>query len=370
MSSRRRLLVTLLFLFALLVTSALALRSGHADKPATSTSSSIIPTRSATEAPIANQSEIVEKPQVSAQIEIAENPRPIEPTPGRELHSRHMRRYAASIAQNVHSQEQVRRSIASEDRVEPVSQTPLSLVPEAAPAPLKIEEPSEPLGLKIYLGVGVNYVAYDENLTEVSTNYRDLRGPATNVGVKMQATDEFGIEASYHRTPMKFENSSVALTTLESDWTSISLEGSYAKKTSKENELTFSLGTQIHQMPLAMFELMSHQPQLRDIQLLNLSVGVRDTFYLNKRTRASLLGRFQQPLLLSARTGSMKADSAFMFDGSVGLEKRAFEKVWFGLFWYGQYQRLNFSYRDSVIQTAGTQSALFSDLELRFTFEF
>ncbi|MFZ4405371.1 MAG: hypothetical protein ACOYOK_14830, partial [Pseudobdellovibrionaceae bacterium] len=59
-----------------------------------------------------------------------------------------------------------------------------------------------------------------------------------------------------------------------------------------------------------------------------------------------------------------------MFDGFIGVEKKIHNDWAIGTFWYGQYNYIQFSYKDSSIDTSGSQTALFSSLELRLIYSF
>jgi hypothetical protein len=92
---------------------------------------------------------------------------------------------------------------------------------------------------------------------------------------------------------------------------------------------------------------------------------------LNSTTRTTILGRLQYPLSSgSVSSATLTLKPLLIFDGSVGIEKRLMPSTWLGLHWYGQYQNINFTYRDSLVTAEGKQSAVFSTLELRLLFEY
>ncbi|RYZ77249.1 MAG: hypothetical protein EOP05_02470 [Proteobacteria bacterium] len=161
--------------------------------------------------------------------------------------------------------------------------------------------------------------------------------------------------------------------TLKSNWSITSLMAQAKGRPFWENsEVTYEIGAQIHKLPFALFQYLSRQPELKDVTMVNASVGVTIKHRTNKKTRLVGNGHLQFPLSSAAADSAAKfsLDQKFLFDGSVGVEKLIGKDLWLGLHWYGQYHSVDFTYRDSLINTGGTQSIIFSDIELRLLKEF
>ncbi|RYZ76910.1 MAG: hypothetical protein EOP05_03550, partial [Proteobacteria bacterium] len=111
----------------------------------------------------------------------------------------------------------------------------------------------EKAGVRVYFGTGINYIQYNENLVEVETSYRDLRGPTFNGGAEFDITDKVSVAAAYRTTPIQFENSSVNRMTLKSNWSITSLMAQAKGRPFWENsEVTYEIGAQIHKLPFAL----------------------------------------------------------------------------------------------------------------------
>jgi hypothetical protein len=240
-------------------------------------------------------------------------------------------------------------------------------------------------GGHIYGGIGINYVRYQENLSDVVTNYADIRGPSYSVGVSMDLNDNNAIESSYKSTPFRFDNSSVGLSDLSAVWQTLTLQMATQSESAsrwierklndeeKTDRFDILYGFQLHQVPLPLFMNGTNQPTLKDIQLFDASLGARWQKYLNPRTRTSLEFRAQYPLASSSSTAgsSFSINPVVLFDGSVGIDKKFItDSLWLGLYWYGQYHDFNFNYNDPTTTASGSQSTFFSNIELRLTFDF
>ena len=252
------------------------------------------------------------------------------------------------------------------------------------PAPAPRCEDNSKIGLRAFLGLGINYVRYTENLTDVSTSYADFRGPSTHLGIAMDLTDHYAIEADYKDTPFQFNNASVGLPNTFGDWQTLLLQVTqksdgasawtdrYLNDKPGQNEISWLYGVQLHQLPIPLFSSSTEQPFLKTVQIFDLSAGARWQRYWNPFTRTTMLLHLQYPIASSASTGgsSFQVNPVIFFDGSIGIDKRLKDHLWLGLHWYGQYQQFNFSYSDSQVSDSGAQSTFFSDLELRLTFDF
>ena len=252
------------------------------------------------------------------------------------------------------------------------------------PTPAPRCEDNSKIGLRAFLGLGINYVRYTENLTDVSTSYADFRGPSTHLGIGMDLTDHYAIEADYKDTPFQFNNASVGLPNTFGDWQTLLLQVTqksdgasawtdrYFNDKPGQNEISWLYGVQLHQLPIPLFSSSTEQPLLKTVQIFDLSAGARWQRYWNANTRTTMLLHLQYPIASSSSTGgsSFQVNPVIFFDGSIGVDKRLKDHLWLGLHWYGQYQQFNFSYSDSQISDSGAQSTFFSDLELRLMFDF
>lgn len=255
---------------------------------------------------------------------------------------------------------------------------PLAPTPSSPPAPLATTPNFFPrqdeAGLRLFFGLGVSYVLYNEDLTDVATNYHDFRGPSTLIGVAADVVPGLAVEASYKNTPIRFDNSSVNLDALKGSWQTLVLQGASGSRPDRVGELLwkFLWGFQLHQMPLALFENGTNTPVMKNVQLATASVGAEGSYMTNERTRLNMLMRYQQPVGYSASAGgsALSMTSKLFFDGSVGIDKKIGDKVWMGLHWYGQSHTFKFKYKDADVTAEGDHSGLFSTLELRLGFDF
>lgn len=232
--------------------------------------------------------------------------------------------------------------------------------------------PDDSRGLEVFVGMGMNYVRYENSLSDVKAGYGDLRGPSYHLGAFMELSDAIDIEATYKTTPFRFDNSLISASSLNGEWQTLAVGGAWYPEALRESRLGWLYGLQIHQIPLALFEDVTNAPVLRSIQTVNLTVGARWKSFLNPWTCLSVQFRGQYPILSSS--SSAKSDftgsSYLIFDGSIGADKRIGKKIWLGLHWFGQYHRFQFSYRDPNVTAEGIHSAVYSNLELRLGFEF
>ncbi|RYZ83391.1 MAG: hypothetical protein EOP04_20050 [Proteobacteria bacterium] len=260
------------------------------------------------------------------------------------------------------------KAVSEEGRAEPA---PVTRTREEEPATKKPETvpQKERVGLQLYAAAGINYVLYEEKLADVTSRHRDLRGPSTNLGIAMEINETHSLEADLKTIPMQFDNSSAGLGNLNGNWQVLGIHGRYKPSASG---LSWVYGAQVHKMPLALFQTVGNVPTLRNIQLLNFSLGARYDHLLNPFTRTQILLHGQYPA--SAQTSSdgarLGVSPVFAFDGSVGLEKRVFTESWVGLFWYGQFQQIKFDYFDPQVSATGAHTVFFSNIEARWTYEF
>lgn len=242
------------------------------------------------------------------------------------------------------------------------------------------------VGLRIFAGLGANYVQYDELLTDVTTKYRDFRAPSYHGGMSIDLDSTTTVEASFKATPMHFDNSSVELSALDGIWQTLGIQGATLSGNEapdvlvdrsstleqQKNQLKWLWGFQFHSMPIALFDDLNNAPVMRTIQLINASLGASYDRYLNPQTKAQIFLRAQYPVVAQSTSGAsnFSARPKILFDGSVGVEKKVRPGRWVGLHWYGQYQSLDFNYTDSKVTAAGTHNVFFSNIEARITFEF
>ena len=263
----------------------------------------------------------------------------------------------------------------------PLVDTPSA--PVTKPAKVMRCEEKTPIGLRAFLGVGINFVRYTENLSNVNTSYGDLRGPSYSIGTAMDLNDHFAVEASYKDTPFIFNNSSANTSNLSGQWQTLALGISQKSDSASKwmdhflndeasaNQVRWIYGLQLHQIPIPLFDIY-HEPYLKTIQLLNASAGASWERYWNPWTRTTMLVNLQYPIGSSTSMGgaSFQATPVILFDGSLGLDKKISGNYWVGLHWYGQYQNLNFSYSDNQVAASGAMSVFFSAIELRLMFDY
>jgi hypothetical protein len=261
----------------------------------------------------------------------------------------------------------------------PVCDNPLDPQPEFYKRKITMLPPVEDLAQisHLFLGVGVNYTRYEETLSDLDTSYNNFKAPTYHMGGYFALDAESGLDFFYKSINIDFDNSSISKSDTSGQWDTAGVHYDFRKIKNSETMWNMSIGAQMHQMPLALFKNSNNQPVIKNIQLLDISVGAQYKKYFDSKTRGLWEMHYQHPIDSSASTGGAKfsIDPQLAFDGSIGLEKSIFNRAgdmnkWLGLYWYGQYHKVNFKYSDGEVTATGTHQTMFSTVELRFSYEF
>lgn len=277
-----------------------------------------------------------------------------------------------------------------EPTVTPIQPAPKPMIaaPSRSPTPPTPTSESKPVvksdeddgGVHVYGGLGFNYYQFSENLNTSVATYRSLMTPSYHLGVDLDITKKTAIELEYKDTAVKFNNSSVNLNSGQGHWQTLSLQMSTAIDTISDflsrvvgDTLEFRLlfGFEAHKMPVALFNNVN-TPEIKNLNLIDAELGAHATYFVNPKTKLTIFERIQYPIAVSAEDAgaSMSATPIVFFDGSVGVDRKIRENAWLGIYWFGQYNDMRFSYVDSQTNANGSMSSFFSTIELRLTLDF
>ncbi|MFZ4403929.1 MAG: hypothetical protein ACOYOK_07490, partial [Pseudobdellovibrionaceae bacterium] len=125
--------------------------------------------------------------------------------------------------------------------------------------------PADDILIRLFYGLGLNYVTYSEDLNEVSTGYGNLGKVNSFFGIQIQDDKYINIIAQYRATPISFDHSSANLDSLQSEWKTLSFLNSNKIKSNPTNTYFINWGFQAHQLPLSLFKTADRRPAVRDI---------------------------------------------------------------------------------------------------------
>lgn len=232
----------------------------------------------------------------------------------------------------------------------------------------------------IYGGLGLNYYQLSEDLNTSNATYRTLMTPSYHLGLDLDLTKKTAVELEYKDTSVHFNNSSVNLNSGDGHWQTLSLQIStvldgfsnfLSRMFGDTLEFRLLFGFEAHRMPVTLFTI-SAQPEVKNLNLIDAAVGGQATYYFNPKTKLSVLERLQYPLVVGAEDAgaSMSATPVIFFDGSIGVDRKVGKATWLGIYWFGQFNDMHFSYTDSQTNANGSMSSFFSTIEVRLTYDF
>lgn len=229
----------------------------------------------------------------------------------------------------------------------------------------------------VFFGTGINYVSYKQEQMDVGSaniDFDSFRMPSFSLGYWYSRGDQWDIFAEFTQSPGKTSFSGNAhITESAYTWRTLSAQGFYTLESlnyfklprSYKGRVSFGTGLQYQLIPF----LEREGPNVYGLvekEILMWPIGLR--FHTIKSGDWNFDFYFRVKFPLSY--GELNLNSNLAFDGSVGALHHfgKEERYMWGVFWYGQYQ--SYSYKNVVDpptakHVRGTQSLLFSNLELR-----
>lgn len=256
--------------------------------------------------------------------------------------------------------------------IHPASQEQEPVMPQETP-----KEYKSILGVDFWLwaGIGANYTSNSQTVDGFSdVKYGRIKAPSSFFQGGFFVSERLGLDLSYKSTPGEAKSSAdITVVNGEYNWQTITAEGLWRSDSelTDDSEIIWRLGIQHHQIPF-MVPLGSSQIEVKQYTLTNISLGFDYRWAFDEKMRIEWMMRYQRPVGLTGDSGtSLEMQPQFSFDGSLGAVREIKEDFFAGVYFYGQYQNLEFSYSDSNgTRFSGKQSLLFSNVELRLGFEF
>lgn len=229
----------------------------------------------------------------------------------------------------------------------------------------------------LWVGVGSNYVRTNQesSATSVNLTFESFRLPALLIEGFYPLSTEWGVIGAYKKSPGAVKSpAGVTVGDTDYSWDILSIEGRYTEsdwKTlyeEKPAKYYFRFGINEHSVPFWNRNTLT-SADISTNKVLMASVGAQIDYDYSEKWIATGLFRYQLPL----SSGSLfSVRPKISFDGSVGAFYRINSEFNLGGFWYGQYHSWSYSHFDRPLgrDVSGTQSLLFSNLELRAGYSF
>lgn len=240
------------------------------------------------------------------------------------------------------------------------------------------EEPFVKNGWWAWYGAGANYVDYRQSIPGRGTvSDHHPKAPSQYIETGFIGGNGWGAVVSAKQTPgvMNVQDKANG-TEFQSgySWTTVSGEGILRKNSSLrvyDIPVTYGLrvGMQQHKTPFLFLDSDANL-HMKTNEMTTASLGVLAEWQ-RRRWAYYWLMRYQYPFS-SKSPGATTFDVSpvFSFDGSVGTSYNLTQQFKVGLFWYGQWHQYNFTYSDGEVTNPGFQSLFYSNVDLRFGFDF
>ncbi|MEO0334763.1 MAG: hypothetical protein AAF202_00095 [Pseudomonadota bacterium] len=229
--------------------------------------------------------------------------------------------------------------------------------------------------LRLWVGVGMNYLslAQDESGVIEDINFNSLDGPVLLYEVSYHMTPKVEGILTYKSTVGQTKSSdSITIQQNVYSWQTVTGEIKHLPDSWKFNvgkrllSVGYRAGFQYHLIPYLGRESGSSTLLfVRDTEVYQASAGPVLHLRASRNWSMEIFMRVQS--LLGSSAG-LDLENSFSFDGSVGITRKVFNKVFLGLFWYGQYISTDYTQREKFLdqRTSGELELLYSNLELRF----
>jgi hypothetical protein len=225
----------------------------------------------------------------------------------------------------------------------------------------------------IWVGAGINYLSYAQSSywsDELAFESIDKPSLYFEVNYVVDQNMEFSLLGT--KAPGK-SRSSESLKFSQNDyaWLVSAIDMTYYLKTPEILKSDFAslrsgprFGLQYHDKPyLLLDESIDNTIKFGTMKILMATLGWQVRIPLKGKTH--FVGFMRNQFFLSSNDQNLSVKKQTAFDGSVGLQDEITKKIVYGLFWYGQYQRMIFN--GSTMQS---EKLLFSNIELRIGWKF
>ncbi len=234
----------------------------------------------------------------------------------------------------------------------------------------------------VWLGVGANLLVYDQTISELSTDigYQSFKGPSYFAKFYSVLSPAWAFQSTYNSSPGESTSSdAISVKQGEYNWVFYTAEVTYfpnhwkvSGRFSYLTEFGLQVGLQQHSLPFVFRSSStdSTEATITTNSATLLSAGATMVIHTARQWFIESFLRYQYPL----NSGSLyNLNPELAFDGSVGFVHKLKSNLRIGGFWYGQLHKYNFTegpddFTGNAI--SGSQTLLFSNLELRLGYEF
>lgn len=233
----------------------------------------------------------------------------------------------------------------------------------------KIKIPS----LSVWGGLGANYLRFKQaGASDVENGeFSNLVAPTLFTGANIRITKRSYLEFDYHDWPGKITTTAeFQINKTGYNWKSLVGEFQYRFLENDRAYYSLLLGVQIHQIPILSVHTDGYASLFQN-ELQNGSIGIKATYLGNSNFEYEYFARYQTILSSKSLNGyDFKAQSKFLFDGSVGVSRHFDNGFKAGVYWFGQYQDFKYNFKRDGTLTSGGQTLFNSIIQLRIGWEF
>jgi hypothetical protein len=240
---------------------------------------------------------------------------------------------------------------------------------------VEVAKKSRPTEISFSIGKSINFTSYRQTVSSsLPIEYADIEAGGSSFRGVFESSD-FGFELGYFSSPSSIQSPDASLSGRKILANTYNAEALFAlfetiSDSGWSTRGRVRAGGQVHYFPLANPEFLSLQ--FSTYQLTTFSLGFDLWLQTSRRWRHQVLKRLQEPLGVS-RSGLADLDFApkYVLDGSIGSELLMSAGMTVGVFWFGQALESKYSYLNSDgLRDSGIQRLLYSNIELRFGFQF
>ena len=237
------------------------------------------------------------------------------------------------------------------------------------------DEPGMHNGWYAWLGTGESYIKYDQTIPgRGAAAAQQIRPGSQYFEGGYNSLNGFGGVIAYQGIPGRIDLDNAPVAGSSYRWTALAVDAMMRKISSwrpRGEPVIYGAraGVGIQHTPFLFLDE-DQNVVLRMNELTNAAVGVLAE-WSHARWRYYSLLRYQMPLSTRA-DGSSAFDvtSSFTFNGSLGTSYNFTDRIKLGAFLYGQYQSFDFTYVSPAITNSGTQSLIYTSLDVRLGYEF
>ncbi len=237
--------------------------------------------------------------------------------------------------------------------------------------PIKIatENPKD-IKFWFWFGLGENYQYQHQSVPSVSgqSKFQNIQGPSVSIASGLTG-EKVGAEISYKQIPGRMDSSpTVSVVDGNFTWRILSLDGLYKIENSNT---ALKGGLQFDSVPYMDLNASNSTLTVRSNTITSLKFGFEKSYLFSEKVSGEWTMQYHQPLLSGTSNGNtFNIKPEFAFNGSLGGIYKYNDKMYFGLFWYGQWYQYNFEYGTTSSTYLGRQVLFYSNLDLRIGWKF